>query len=219
MIKAYQIYHNEDSKNKLESIAIPYDNTDKFDINYFENKVLFDLWRNGKFMFDGYVGVVGTRIKEKTGKTLQQFIDEIIVDDFSSDVYVLCSYNSDIANNFWKNTFHPSLKLKTLLNFKYPGILPFTISNNNWVNCYCNYAIMKTETMQMYVSMVVAPLIEFFETTEDEEILNIINTKIEHRGKEIPMLPFFMEGLMGSFISEFNYSYKILANSNDYVSK
>lgn len=217
--KIFQIYTDEITKAKVEDSAIGYDNSQKFDCKLYENRVILDLYEAGEFSDCEYCGVLSTRVFEKTGKHLEEFLFEIIDSGKSADAYILCAYNSRMANNFWNATFAASRQLKYLLNFKYPDVLPFTISANDWVNCYCNFVLIRPEYMRKYVETVLKPVLEFFENTKDQEVKALVNSTINHRGKDVSIIPFFVEGLMGSFISDACLKYKTLATPNDYQSK
>lgn len=217
--KIFQIYHNEETKAKVEDSGIGYDNNLNFNEMLYENQVILDLYDKGEFSDCEYCGVISTRIFEKTGKHLEEFLFDILQDDKSKQAYVLCAYSSPIANNFWGRTFSASRQLKHLLNFKYADILPFTISENNWVNCYCNFVLMRPEVMREYVEVVLRPVVDFLFNSKDTEVISLVNSKVNHRGKDVSIVPFFLEGLMGSYISSFCIEYKTLATPNDYESK
>lgn len=218
-LKIFQTYYNTETRKLVEDCAIAYDNSLNLDSELYENGILVNLYRLGAFWNSDYCGLVGTRLEEKTGKTLQQFIDEMKEDKFSNDIYILCAYQGEEAINFWANTFEASRKIAARLNNEYPSLLGFSLTNNNWVNCYCNYAVMRPEILGEYVSLVLEPLINFLKTTEDRKLKQYLSTKVEHRGKMVSILPFFLEGLMGSFIADRNYSFSILSKPNPYESK
>lgn len=216
--KIFQIYHNEESRVKLTPGLIPYNNIDKFDPLYFENRVLLDLYESGEFNTDDYVGVVSTRVQEKTGKSVTDFLFQMWQCE-PKDIYIWCAYDSDLAQNFWNNTFVISRMLQKIINERYPSLLPFEINNETWENCYCNFAVMRGPIMKSYIELVLKPVMNLFETTNDPDLLNLLSHKITHRGNLVNIHPFFLEGLMGSFIGNFSYTHQTLSHPKDYVSR
>ncbi len=216
--KIYQIFHDENSRAKLSPELIPYDNSQRFDPLFYENRVILDLYKSGAFNTEDYVGVVSTRVEEKTRRSISDIL-YLMERSEPKDIYIWCAYDSDIANNFWDNTFVLSRMLKNIINSRYPHLLPFEIKNETWENCYCNFGIMRGEIMKSYVELVLQPVMNLLETTKDEDILNILSHRINHRGKPTPIHSFFLEGLMGSFIGNFPYTHLTLSHPMDYVSK
>lgn len=216
--KIFQIYYDEETRLKLSSDVIPYDNSFRFDPLYFENRVILDLYESGEFDTEDYVGVISTRIEEKTKKTVKYFKQKMEQRE-SKDIYIWCAYEGDVACNFWNNTFILSRLLCALINKRYPTLLPFTINNETWENCYCNFGIMRGDVMNSYVELVLKPVMNFLETTKDEDILHILSHQIHHRGKPTPIHAFFLEGLMGSFIGNSSYTHSTLSHSMDYFTK
>lgn len=216
--KIFQIYHDEESRSKLTPGLIPYDNSQRFDPLYFENRVLLDLYESGEFNTDDYVGVVSTRVQEKTGKSVPDFLFQMWQCE-PKDIFIWCAYDSDLARNFWNNTFVISRMIQNIINNRYASLLPFEINNETWQNCYCNFAVMRGGIMSAYVELVLKPVMELFETTDDPDLKQLLSHKITHRGKAVHIHPFFLEGLMGSFIGNFPYTHITLSHPNDYVSK
>ena len=203
---------------KLTPGLIPYCNTVQFDPLYFENRVLLNLYESGEFNTDDYVGVISTRVKEKTGMSVTDFLLQMWQCE-PKDIYIWCAYDSDFAQNFWNNTFVISRMIQKIINERYSSLLPFEINNETWENCYCNFAVMRGEIMRSYVELVLKPVVNLFETTTDPDLLNLLSHKITHRGNLVNIHPFFLEGLMGSFIGNFPYTHQTLSHPKDYVSR
>jgi hypothetical protein len=199
----YQIWYDEATKSMLDPLVIPAYNPVCTD--YFENDVLINIHRRWQFM-GKYCGVLSPRFKEKTGCTLQQVYEMMIQKPAS--IYILCAYDNPVCEKFWEKTFWGSIQLKDIINSE--KILPFRIDQATWVNAYCNYIICHPEIMAQYVEKVLIPVKNFLQTTNNPQALQAINAPVKHRSGETSMIPYFLEGLWGSFIGNNPYKYEIL---------
>ncbi|MFA5418965.1 MAG: hypothetical protein WC341_10955 [Bacteroidales bacterium] len=199
----YQIWHDEATKAMLDPLAIPAYNPVCTD--YFENDVLISLHKHGH-LHGKLTGVLSPRFKEKTGCSFKEVFQ--MIEDKPASIYILCSYDHPVCEKFWEKTYIGSIQLKDIINHE--KILPFRIDQQTWVNAYCNYVICQPEIMAQYIEKILIPVKNFLQNSNNPEVVKILSTPVKHRGGYTSMIPYFLEGLWGSFIGNNPYKYEIL---------
>lgn len=184
----YQTYFDDISKSKLDAGFIPY----KTGFNHnFENDIILDIWRSRTWIKADYVGVLSWRFFEKTGLLssklkLKGDINcyfpqgyEKYEHPYTRKGYLTVNRMVDLADNY------------CLFPFK---LSDYKVNNIVW----CNYWIVKPAIFDDYCTRYLSKAIEFF---KDKPEYNLTEY---HRGKHVPALTFFLEGLFSIYLQHEN---------------
>jgi hypothetical protein len=112
-LKAYQIYFDEISFNKIEKEFIPLDNRNSPRPDWFEFHVIRGFLKSAKLKKNSYYGFLSPRFREKTGLSGKDVHDIFNKAQGSADAILLTSQPEQIAlhkNPFLQGEFyHPGL--------------------------------------------------------------------------------------------------------------
>jgi hypothetical protein len=124
-LKAYQIYFDEISFNKIEKEFIPLDNRNSPRPDWFEFHVIRGFLKSAKLKKNSYYGFLSPRFREKTGLSGKDVHDIFNKAQGSADAILLTSQPEQIAlhkNPFLQGEFyHPGLIAATEHFFDYIG--------------------------------------------------------------------------------------------------
>lgn len=187
-IQIYQTYYDEVSKSKLDGGFIPLQT--KFNHNY-ENDLILNLWRKRDWINADYVGVLSWRFYEKTGL----FSTEL---KLSGDINIYfpkgyAKYEHPFSRKGFGSvdTLVSIADQYKLFDFK---LKDYNVKQNVW----CNYWIVKPAIFDDYCTRYLSKAIEFF---KDKPEYNLTEY---HRGKHVPALTFFLEGLFSIYLQHEN---------------
>lgn len=200
----YQIWYNEESKERLDGGFIPYDN--RGTTHNFENDVIMSVWLNHRreWMQSKYVGVLSWRFKEKTNLTSKQF--------------KIPGYDVIIGSpKIYGVQKHPYVRegCKAITDMckmaDYYNLFPFKLYEYP-VNqiCWCNYWIATPKVFDDYCTNYLNKAVSFFRDSKIQEVKELYEAEEPHRqGKPYKAFTFFLEGLFSLYLSQ-NPKLKIL---------
>ncbi len=198
-IGIYQVCYNEEGLMAIDPEFIRYYNRRKDQL--FENAVILDIYKSGRYKLFDFTGVVSWRFFEKTHKTGREVIAAINND---YDVYNLlprsCCYDKEHPYN--RPGFMPAVDLARMIDNR--KVLPFNLwhYDTQGLAVWCNFWVIKSELFALYIEKYLLPLVECLENPDAElktfinKPLSEFNVNRRHRdGIDYTVVPFFLEGL------------------------
>ena len=188
----HQIYYNEESFKELDGGFIPYKNT--FTHNY-ENDIILEVWRKREWINADYVGVLSWRFYEKTGLTSADINPKKPCVVFFPTGYE--KYQHPFSRKGFEsvNQMVEACDNYSLFDFK---LKDYPIKQNVW----CNYWIASPKVFDLYCTKYLSKAIEFFKTRPEYHLTEF------HRGRNVPAMTFFLEGLFSVFLQQEKIKYE-----------
>jgi hypothetical protein len=191
-IQIYQTFFDELSKSKLDGGFIPLQT--KFNHNY-ENDLILDIWKSREWINAKYIGLLSWRFYEKTG---------LLSTDLKLTKDVHCYFPKGYAkydHPFSRKGFGSVDKLVQLADSY--NLFPFKLKEYKVKqNVWCNYWIAKPHIFDDYCTRYLSKTIEFFKNRPE------YNLTEQHRGKQVPAMTFFLEGLFSIYLQHENINYE-----------
>ncbi len=230
MLKVFQVYFSEYTKEKVEPEYIPYFNHPCS--KYFESKVIYDLVEAGEHLNSEYFGVVGCnlRLKIHASKFWGRLIANQSRRNFMPDSFenFVKSHKTDIASY----TKHLPHRVFPLAELYHPGIceavktilkkLNYGVNYDNLNNqvIYFNYFVARPHIYQDYVETLLGPAIDLMESDtklralveSDSKYSNPLPKKIADQiGFDFwPMHPFICERLINLYLLKNNNEFQLI---------
>lgn len=190
----YQIYYDEKSRAALDPGFIPY----KTGVNHnYENDVILDIWRKREWINAERIGVLSWRFKQKTGLSACNL-------DLSDDVITFFPKGYEKYLHPFTRKGFLSVNLMVDLADKY-GLFPFKLRNFKVKQqVWCNYWVVTPAVFDDYCTRYLSKAIEFFRGRPEYELTE------HHRGKQVPAMTFFLEGLFSVYLTRENVKFKVV---------
>lgn len=121
-MKIYQIFYDQNTKNKLDPEFIPFDNTNPSEPSWFEFEPIKKILESNFFDDNEYVGIFSPRFFEKTGMSGSDVIK--ILEKSKSDVI---SFSPNLPSSvLYLNSFHQGDAI-------HPGLLNISMQVNRCI--------------------------------------------------------------------------------------
>jgi len=217
--KIFQICFDKDQISKVDSLMIPFDNTEnKFpELREYYNftKVIDDKLTDD---LDAW-GMFGPRWKEKLRYDSKDIVEEIEKNP-NYDVYLFnhARIHDALTFNVWEQgeLFHKGIRQVTALALKNSGydanVLDAMMTDE--VTCYCSYFVAKKEFWNEYLIFLKKIKNELENLPEKEK--EIYNSSANYsRDANLNLFPFIVERLFSTFLM-LNRKFKVHAKPYDY---
>lgn len=190
----YQIYYKESQLQYIKSPAIPYFNSDK----EYEFGVFYKEYQS---IQTGYTGYLSWRFEEKTGLTIQKFLDKI---DNKYDCY---AYNRFPDMLRFKNVWEQGQAYHSLMYeiLDYYGMNFKDQVNDKTNTLYCNYWIANQNFWNEYISFCEPYYKKLID--EDGKYYSILFANYP-----FGYFPYIMERMWSTFVLNTNLTYKVFGN-------
>ena len=225
MVKVYQIYYDEDSKQRLELEYIPYFNNPTS--IFFESKVICDLIDKGAHKHSEWFGVVSHKLRKKVhqskfwgrtiaNRSIRKFSPkefEVYIRSSGADIASFCKHPPHMVFP-WAEKYHKGICKATAALVKKLGYKVWYDQKSTQV-IYFNYFVAKPQIYEDFVSTLLQPAIEIMWKNPDVKALCNVNSKYpkpvpvsvrDQTGYDYwPMFPFIAERLINLYLLK-NYN-------------
>lgn len=234
LVKVYQIYYNEESKNKLESEYIPYYNNPT--TVFFESKVMSDLIKDNKHIDCDWFGVVSPSLRNKVhgSKTWGRSIANRSKRNFSPGEFenYVTTFKPDIASYCthpphavfpWAEKYHKGISkaiVEILKKLKY-NIYWDTVSR---FVIYFNYFVARPPIYADFVNTLLNPAMDLM--INDSYIKSLVDIDSRYQTQNVrgisdelkqqigyeyyPLHPFICERLINLYIIKHQNRFKFI---------
>jgi len=230
MLKVFQIYFSEETKEKIEPEYIPYYNYPCS--KYFESKVICDLVKAGEHLNSEWFGVLSANLRTKiqTSKLWGKSIANQSMRDFSPGRFEnfvkvhkadIASYSKHLPHRVYPSIekYHPGIceAIQTILQK-----LKYGVNYNmfSYQVIYFNYFIARPHIYEDYVKTLLIPVIDLMETDPQVRALVESDSKYPHSmpddlAEQIgfnywPMHSFICERLINLYLLKNNNKFKLI---------
>jgi hypothetical protein len=190
----YQIAYDSQGLHCIDPEFIRYFNRRKD--QYFENSVIVEIYRSGRYRMFDYCGVLSWRFRQKTGMTGRELISLINQQPWYDAFAIIPGAMKKDEHPYSRITCQPVMDLARAIDDM--NILPVKLYGFRGLKIWNNYWVAKREVFKSYVENFLIPVIECLDYP-NEKIKYICEKKIPHREREMNIsynaVPFFFEGL------------------------
>jgi len=219
-MKIYQIFYNQETKEMLDPLFIPFDNSSPSDKTWYEFGVIKKIFETNIFDDNEYIGIFSPRFFEKTGLTGFDVIE--VVERSKSEVI---SFSTNLeASILHLNCFdqgervHPGFKSTAQKAYKIIGLdidLSSLISSNSRT-IFSNYFVAKYSFWKVWLKY--ALKLYFLTSNKTNLIYKNLNALTGYKGGEVPMKVFILERLVNVLLENKKVDSEIGANYEKYYS-